>query len=91
VRNFINFNGLFVCRISGEIVRSNFEEFGDKWPHRTFEGYPKWTKEDDKNLLRGAYKHGLSGRFEKIRKDPELGFANKTLADYEDPNEGFFL
>jgi len=71
----------------GDIVRSNFEEFGDKWPRRPFEGYPKWTKEDDKNLLRGAYKHGIAGRFDRIKQDPDLGFVNKTLADYEDPND----
>jgi hypothetical protein len=72
-------------------VRSNFEEFKEKWPRRPFEGYSKWTKEDDKNLLRGVYKHGLSGRFDKIKQDPELGFANKTLADYEDPKDGNVL
>ncbi|KAK4522933.1 hypothetical protein GAYE_PCTG32G0823 [Galdieria yellowstonensis] len=38
---------------------------------------PWWRPEDDMNLVLGIYKHGY-GNAEDIRKDPELGFYDRT-------------
>eukprot|EP00871_Galdieria_phlegrea_P003461 jgi/Galph1/4115/GphlegSOOS_G2730.1 len=38
---------------------------------------PWWRPEDDMNLVLGIYKHGY-GNAEDIRKDPELGFFDRT-------------
>ncbi|GJD12642.1 Chromodomain-helicase-DNA-binding protein 6 [Galdieria sulphuraria] len=38
---------------------------------------PWWRPEDDMNLVIGIYKHGY-GNAEDIRKDPELGFHDRT-------------
>ncbi|XP_055954070.1 chromodomain-helicase-DNA-binding protein 1-like isoform X2 [Argiope bruennichi] len=41
-----------------------------------------WTPEDDSNLLKGVYEHGM-GNWESIKMDPTLGLGDKILPDGE--------
>jgi len=66
----------------GYLVRTNFSEFEGTWVDYEFPDYPNWGEQEDRDLLKGTYKHGF-GKYEKIRTDPDLCFLGKPRSFYE--------
>jgi hypothetical protein len=66
----------------GYLVRTNFSEFEGTWVDYEFPDYPNWGEQEDRDLLKGTYKHGF-GKYEKIRTDPDLCFIGKPKSFYE--------
>jgi len=61
----------------GWLVRSNFSELGGEWPQMDYPDVPWWTEKEDKDLVRGIYKHGF-GKYIPTSTDPELCFHDRV-------------
>ncbi|GBN97721.1 Chromodomain-helicase-DNA-binding protein 1, partial [Araneus ventricosus] len=63
-----------------DIIIPADKEERKKWVLKDARFYMPWTPEDDSNLLKGVYEHGM-GNWESIKMDSTLGLGNKILPD----------